>query len=238
MGFLKPELLIRPPLVVGVDPLVPLGNGWTTPPTGRASLSIILTQDGIVWFNGALNGVSATGSPFTLPPGYRPAGQVRFFGRTTDAVGNFRVEIDTDGVVAVGPTFTVDPVSFDAVHFAVADASRFRREAPHIVGTPGEPTFNTNWVPSSGLLAPQFFKTPDGIVYLGGSAENAVDSSPSTIFTLPPGYRPSAEIAQIGRTAIFNIIVGKVLPDGSVQAFTGSVSDRYSIDRLVFRADQ
>ena len=77
-------------------------------------------------------------------------------------------------------------------------------EATHIVGNPGEPGFENGAhnIPSSGLvplLPVGFYKDHEGIVHLQGVAE--VGKNPSgvaTVFTLPPGFRPTP-----GHAAIF-----------------------------------
>jgi hypothetical protein len=63
-------------------------------------------------------------------------------------------------------------------------------EAYHEVGAPGQPAFQNGWaneVPGFESTA-GFFKDPWGVVHLKGLV---TAGTVSTIFSLPPGYRPS-----------------------------------------------
>jgi hypothetical protein len=77
-------------------------------------------------------------------------------------------------------------------------------EAVHIVGNPGEPSFENGAknIPTSGLVPLNpvgFYKDHDGIVHLQGVAEVGKSSSGvPTVFTLPPGFRPAP-----GKAGIF-----------------------------------
>lgn len=72
-----------------------------------------------------------------------------------------------------------------AATFAAAKA-----EPVHIVGAPGQPLFNTGWGVGGSEQVPGFWKDPFGTVYLQGQAGRE-SGGESTIFTLPPGFRPS-----------------------------------------------
>jgi hypothetical protein len=69
-------------------------------------------------------------------------------------------------------------------------------EAVHIVGAPGEPAFE-NGAHNFGSTGPfvlnsvGFYKDHEGIVHLQGIAETG-KTSPSFVFTLPPGFRPAS----------------------------------------------
>jgi hypothetical protein len=68
-------------------------------------------------------------------------------------------------------------------------------EPTHFVGTAGEPPFqgeSTNAGPEAGYAGPKvgFYKDHEGIVHLTGLAKT--DPAHTTIFILPPGYRPAA----------------------------------------------
>jgi hypothetical protein len=74
-------------------------------------------------------------------------------------------------------------------------------EGFHVVGSPGEPTFQQciNGFPSirwEGFVsAPAFFRDPAGVVHLQGNARcsaGGVDVDDPTMFSLPAGYRPAA----------------------------------------------
>ncbi len=78
-------------------------------------------------------------------------------------------------------------------------------EAVHIVGAPGEPAFE-NGSHNFGSTGPftlnsvGFWKDHEGVVHLQGIAETG-KSSPSFVFTLPPGFRPAS-----GKTIIIEQI--------------------------------
>jgi hypothetical protein len=69
-------------------------------------------------------------------------------------------------------------------------------EAVHLVGAPGEPAFE-NGSHNFGSTGPfalnpvGFYKDHEGIVHLQGIAETG-KTSPSFVFTLPPGFRPAS----------------------------------------------
>jgi hypothetical protein len=59
----------------------------------------------------------------------------------------------------------------------------------HEVGAPGEPEFKTPWGnPSPPNESVGFYKDHDGIVHLAGQASSGPGT---TIFRLPPGFRPA-----------------------------------------------
>jgi hypothetical protein len=74
-------------------------------------------------------------------------------------------------------------------------------EAVHLVGAPGEPAFE-NGAHNFGSTGPfslnsvGFYKDHEGIVHLQGIAETG-KTSPSFVFTLPPGFRPASGKAMI-----------------------------------------
>jgi hypothetical protein len=56
---------------------------------------------------------------------------------------------------------------------------------------PGQPAFAGTWGPAGEEQVPGFWKDPFGTVHLEGQA-GRTGATGDTIFTLPPGYRPSA----------------------------------------------
>ena len=78
---------------------------------------------------------------------------------------------------------------------AFAPASLANIESPHLVGAPGEPVFENSWAPGGGSDEPLlFYKDPYGIVHLQGNTLHTGGPSATQVFTLPPGYRPAAQI--------------------------------------------
>jgi hypothetical protein len=119
-------------------------------------------------------------------------------------------------------------------------------EATHIVGAPGEPQFE-NGAHNLGSTGPfalnsvGFYKDHEGIVHLQGIAETG-KTSPSFVFTLPPGFRPAP-----GKTLIFEqvteaaaFIFGSGL---NIEGFDlsgkilGSSESPVVLDGITFRAE-
>ena len=68
-------------------------------------------------------------------------------------------------------------------------------ESPHLVGAPGEPVFENSWAGVAlGDEPLLFYKDPYGIVHLQGNTSHTGGPSATQVFTLPPGYRPAAQI--------------------------------------------
>jgi hypothetical protein len=108
----------------------------------------------------------------------------------------------------------------DAAALGGVPATQYARpaEAVRVVGTTGEPLYESGYAAAGGTdLAPGFWKLA-GMVWLQGSA----DGPGGTIFSLPTGYRPAG-------AAHFGTIT--VQADGDVSA-PGDVS----LDGIAFRA--
>ncbi|MDD5089981.1 MAG: hypothetical protein PHQ23_03605 [Candidatus Wallbacteria bacterium] len=85
-----------------------------------------------------------------------------------------------------------------------------------------------------GWSTPGYYKDSVGTVHLKGLVQGG--AVPSTIFTLPAGYRP---IEQLIFAAITNGILGRidVYPSGAVVANTPTSNGWVPLDNIVFRAD-
>jgi hypothetical protein len=94
------------------------------------------------------------------------------------------------------------------------------------------PTFQNSWVDFGVSFAPaKYYKDPFGIVHLEGLIKNGASGSPA--FTLPAGYRPSAEeiftsFSNAGLASVNVNFAGQVIPSGG----TGYLS----ISGITFRA--
>jgi hypothetical protein len=101
-----------------------------------------------------------------------------------------------------------------AASFAAAKA-----EPVHIVGAPGQPLFSAGWGIGGDEQVPGFWKDPFGTVYLQGQAGRTSGTNP-VIFTLPPGFRPTANsyfsTYPSGGTGTVSIAV---LANGEVELF-------------------
>jgi hypothetical protein len=107
----------------------------------------------------------------------------------------------------------------DAAALGGVAASQYARPAEpvHLVGTTGEPAYESGYAAAGGPdLAPGFWKLA-GMVWLQGSA----DGSGGTVFSLPEGFRPVGD-AHFGTTT--------VQADGDVTA-----AANVSLDGIAFR---
>jgi len=83
-----------------------------------------------------------------------------------------------------------------ATHASAADTASALAplEATHLVGAPGQPPFEngSSQAVEAGINLPAvgFYKDHEGIVHLTGVVKTGPERS--TIFTLPPGFRPAA----------------------------------------------
>ena len=156
------------------------------------------------------------------------------------AVTGAKINLSTLGTV---PSATQAHIADTANHATAADTASALGppEAFHLVGATGEPGFQNSWrnfppAPSSPASV-GFYKDQEGVVHLKGSADKGEGS---TIFQLPPGYRPASD-----RTLGFAVICsgcgattgGLVIEgsDGSVKAPPGAV--RVGLDGITFRAE-
>jgi len=101
-----------------------------------------------------------------------------------------------------------------------------RPEPVHLIGTTGEPPFQSGSAAGGDLLPPGFWRDPIGDVHLQGS----VASAAGTIFTLPAGYRPAgAARFRVPATAAATTL--EIQADGDVIATGNPVS----LDGVAFR---
>ncbi len=133
-----------------------------------------------------------------------------------------------------------------ATHASSADSIP-PAEATHLVGAPGEPAFeggSSNYVPGGvNIFNPVgFYKDHEGIVHLQGIAQVGKSGSITSIFTLPPGFRPAAGklvvIEQVDKDAAViggsSTILEGVDLSGKV---AGSEEKLAVLDGITFRAE-
>lgn len=131
-----------------------------------------------------------------------------------------------------------------ATHASSAD-SLSSPEPIHLVGAPGEPSFqegsaNATLPPSEPVKLPPvgFYKDHDGIVHLEGFAK--VGGATNLIFQLPPGFRPAPGVTlsyeQLGKhVSVFGSGISFAGRDwaGAVYAEAGA---EVSLSGITFRA--
>jgi hypothetical protein len=110
--------------------------------------------------------------------------------------------------------------------------ARTELEAVHVVGAPGQPTFEHGCV-TGGVFGPVgFYKDPFGVVHLEGYIVGCTEGA--SAFTLPAGFRPPTTESVVvvdgtGNTSSGLIRIdpdGAVVPFGSSMALISSVSFR------------
>lgn len=146
----------------------------------------------------------------------------------------------------------------DFVHNSAPAVNAFTGMAVHgwlciVSGTPGtwaECSYQANAPTATGWTAPTllngwvnygagfndagYMKDAHGFVHLKGLIKNGVTTRPTTLFTLPSGYRPSNECIC---TTSSNDLYGqaRVEPDGDVTFHVGS-NVWFSLDGISFKA--
>jgi hypothetical protein len=122
-------------------------------------------------------------------------------------------------------------------------------EAPHLVGTPGEPAFESE---SSNVNPGEagpfsfnpvgFYKDHEGIVHLQGLAKvGKASSGPATVFALPAGFRPgSGRVLFLPQGGSLTIIAGSNV---NISCFDisgkvlGEEEGAVLLDGITFRAE-
>jgi hypothetical protein len=213
------------------------------------------SPDGAVRLGGTVKSGASGTVAFTLPAGYRPPIERDFIVMAAASTGNGTayVQVLPTGTVTISAisgslvgTYTMlDGVVFDTETVsgyvsASLPALPITLDSWHTVGASGEPAYASPWRGyGSGVNAlyndVAFHKSPDGRVTLKGLATNTVATgSPSTIFTLPVGYRPTKQ-------EVFLVMANSgaqrldVMADGTVSFFpTLTVNGYVSLDEVEF----
>ena len=119
-------------------------------------------------------------------------------------------------------------------------------EAAHVVGAPGEPSFeggSTNYEPAETKEPPiRFYKDHEGIVHLEGYAfvGNPGGTELVPIFTLPPGYRPAPGTALLFQEGEGALVFGagtKFAGETFTGTVVGEVNTKQSLNGISFRAE-
>lgn len=116
-------------------------------------------------------------------------------------------------------------------------------ESRHVVGQSGQPSFENNWTTSTGFDPPSFWKDRDGVVHLEGNTFHGpagANLAFQTIFTLPPGYRPTDDLRFTVPTASAGSRTTlRVDPDGKVSPEEANINGgSLTMDGVTFRAEQ
>lgn len=103
------------------------------------------------------------------------------------------------------------------------------------VGATNQPAFENTWANLATYQTVAFCRDENGTVRLRGVVNNANPLvAPSTIFTLPDGYRPTATIIQATTSNnAFGVVT--VTAAGLVRVVVGNIAD-FSLDGITFLA--
>jgi hypothetical protein len=118
-------------------------------------------------------------------------------------------------------------------------------EPTHLVGAPGQPPFENggrNFIEGFKTNPIGFYKDQEGIVHLQGWAITGTGTGLSSLFTLPPGYRPATGTVMImsplsGVTALIGgsgASLGGFNLDGKV---AGEEEEVIVLDGITYRAE-
>jgi hypothetical protein len=200
-----------------------LGSGWSGGPSSTAQPAA-MSDNGIVHLQGAIAHGSNGTQPFTLPPDLSPTTTITVVVDMCLA-STGELEIGTDGDVLV----RADSIPADASCFTSLDGVSFAsKDAFQLL------TLKSGW------QAYPFFSPPavgvdvvNGIVTLKGAVRDPTHQSNLTILTLPPLYRPTAELyipVDTGQGSAASRLFIK--PDGTVTLQAASIVDGESFTSL------
>lgn len=129
-------------------------------------------------------------------------------------------------------------VVHDSIEIDVGDI-QFSRLSYRYVGRVGQPAFAGAWTNLGSTYAnTSFVRRPDGWVTLHGRPSNATNplGLSSTIFTLPPGFKPEADVvfAIVSNGAFGQVTVTSA---GAVNYVAGAtVAPAISLDGISYKA--
>jgi hypothetical protein len=163
-------------------------NSWVNYDTGWAPARFAKKLD-IVYLQGLVkNGTIGDLPSFLLPSDYRPPGTELMFHSDSNPEVDSRIDVNVVGaggvelVIGANGYFSLTPA-----FYPVIDASLW-----HEIGDLGEPGFQNGWLNLSTEFGPARFVRVLDTVYIQGVVKNG--TMPSTVFTLPSGFRPSADL--------------------------------------------
>lgn len=220
--------------------------------------------DGRVALKGLIkNGTVGANVPiFTLPVGYRPPRELLFApDNNQSTTTDMRVRVNGDVCLNTGVNtwLALDGVDFDTELVSGYSAGAIvpstnplvAMDSWHFVGASGEPAFGSGWG-TGGMPAAQtarFRKYPEGRVRLAGllnAAAGFTFAGNTTFFTLPVGYRPTANCNFTGQhydgsDGSIDPVRVFVLTDGRVQiasmtgaSYSGAAGSQIAIDGIEF----
>lgn len=124
--------------------------------------------------------------------------------------------------------------NFDAL--AIEDDSQEGSEAWHVVGSdPLGANFAGTWTNfGGGLSVAAYYRDPFGVVHLKGQVAGGTVGT--TIYGLPPGYRPSERLdVAVGTAAGDGASTVSLMTNGTIVPAVAAGNTRVSLDGVTFR---
>lgn len=205
-----------------------LQNGFSNFNNGYAPASYVQDSTGRVSVQGYLNQGTITSQTviFALPANLQPSLEQAFPSHANN-FHNFGIAQSSRGGGVVAKGVSSNPFSINAMYF------------PSSYGGWSNLTLQNGWTTYSATTfsTPQYTKTSDNIVNLKGVLTPGTTALETPITTLPAGFRPAKRmifsVVNLDSFARFD-----VTPSGEVRILSTGNTNRYSLDSIMFVAEQ
>lgn len=227
-------------------------NSLQVPTAGQRNARFRKYPDGRVRLSGLIKSGTIGAAAFTLPVGYRPPVPNIAYSAMA-GVAPAQIVINADGTVVptnIGSSNVQSYVYLDfefdtetVTSYATgAIANQIPLDVWHQVGATGEPAFGTysggSWGNLGGTYSTAAFrKFSDGKVRLRGVVTNsAALPGVTTLFTLPPGYRPAQRLVVIPSSSSTSPARLDIDPNGTITTQVGpsTAGSFFSLDGIEF----
>jgi hypothetical protein len=98
------------------------------------------------------------------------------------------------GITAVYVDTTCSDIRIGANSYNAAVATKINDLGIGTMGVVKTPTLQNSWVVNAVGLTPTFYKDLSGVVHINGAIKSGTATFGTTLFTLPTGFRPSADV--------------------------------------------
>jgi hypothetical protein len=98
------------------------------------------------------------------------------------------------GITAVYVDTTCQDIRIGGNTYNAAVATKVNDLGSGTMGVVKTPTLQNSWVANAPSLAPTFYKDLSGVVHINGAIKDGTAVFGTALFTLPTGFRPSADI--------------------------------------------
>jgi type II secretory pathway pseudopilin PulG len=176
------------------EPLI-LQNNWFTYSTSFATAGYSKTSDGIIVLKGMIKrtGAYTVGETIaTLPPGYRPTGQLMFGGMSYDL--SSRIDVKPDGDIAFNSGHNITWSSLDSVRFVASGAHTITNVPTLLNGW-------SNW--GNGWQTASHMQDSNSRVWVQGLLNAGTSSINTQIFAMPSGRISTEDLHIPTRGTVF-----------------------------------